>query len=293
MTKLLKELNAKNLIHPPAFLIENTCYLVQMGSVAYGVEGETSDCDLYGICIPNKDIVFPHLRGEIPGFGSQIQRFEQWQEHHIKDQDSGREYDFSIYSIIKYFHLCMENNPNMIDSLFVPQRCILYSSKIGNHIRENRRHFLHKGAWHKFKGYSYSQLHKMSSKIPIGKREVLVDKYGYDVKFAYHVVRLLQEVEQILIEGDLNLDRNSEQLKSIRRGEWTEAQIRDWFQAKEKDLESAYVNSKLPHRPDEEKIKNLLLECLEMHWSDTHDIVVRVDKYVQAVKDIQTIIGRL
>jgi hypothetical protein len=43
------------------------------------------------------------------------------------------------------------------------------------------------------------------------------------VKFAYHVIRLLGEAEQILLEGDIDLRRNSAQLKAIRRGDvkWT------------------------------------------------------------------------
>lgn len=293
MSKLLKRLNSKELIHCPSFLIDNTAYLVQMGSVAYGVSGEASDIDIYGFCIPPKELIFPHLRGEIPGFGHQTARFEQWQEHHIKDIEASREYDFSVYSIVKYFHLCMENNPNMIDSLFVPQRCILHSTKVGNHIRENRKHFLHKGSWHKFKGYAYSQMHKMNSKNTEGKRKELVDKFGYDVKFAYHVVRLLNEVEQILTEGDLDLERNREQLKSIRRGEWTEEQIKNHFHDKEKQLESAYLTSKLPHRPDEKRIKTILLECLEMHYGSMDNIVINVDKYVKAVDEIRSILSRL
>ena len=58
----------------------------------------------------------------------------------------------------------MENNPNMIDSLFTPINCVLYSSKIADLVRDNRQLFLHKGAWFKFKNYSFSQLHKMKNK---------------------------------------------------------------------------------------------------------------------------------
>ena len=140
-------------------------YLTIMGSNAYGVSSDTSDMDLYGFCIPPKTLVFPHLAGEIPGFGRQIQRFEQWQEHHVKDQD-GKDttYDFSVYSIVKFFQLCMENNPNMIDSLFTPRRCVLVSTQVGELVRTNAKYFLHKGAWHKFKGYAYAQVSKMRNK---------------------------------------------------------------------------------------------------------------------------------
>lgn len=163
---ILKDLENKKIIKPPKWLSDNCCYLTIMGSVAYGVSSDTSDMDVYGFAIPPKSIVFPHLAGEIEGFGRQKARFEQWQEHHCIDKDAlggdGRSYDFSIFNIVKYFTLAMENNPNMVDSLFTPINCVLHSTKVGNLVRENRKIFLHKGAYHKFLGYAHSQLHKCS-----------------------------------------------------------------------------------------------------------------------------------
>jgi predicted nucleotidyltransferase len=161
---LLTDLAKKNLIHPPKWLPSNTIMLVTMGSQAYGVSTDSSDLDVYGICIPPKELVFPHLAGEIPGFGRQIQKFDNYQEHHIINKQN-KEFDLSIYGIVKYFQLCMENNPNMIDSLFVPRNCVIHTTAIGEMIRENRKMFLHKGAWHKFKGYAYSQFSKIRNKI--------------------------------------------------------------------------------------------------------------------------------
>lgn len=294
---IVQQLTDRNLIRPPRFLPKNIHYETLMGSVAYGVSSDTSDSDIYGFCIPEKDMVFPHLRGEIPGFGSQTPRFEQWQEHHVLDKQAlggkGRTYDFSIYSIVKYFQLCMENNPNMIDSLFTPQSCVLHITAVGAIARENRRLFLHKGAWHKFKGYAYSQLHKMNSKQPPeGKRRDLVEAYGYDVKFAYHVVRLLDEVEQILTEGDIDLQRNREQLKSIRRGEWTQQDIVDHFSRKERDLESLYTACKLPHSPPEDRIKQMLMECLEHHYGSIADCIVPADAAGATLAEIQSSLDR-
>ena len=136
----------RDLIHPPKWLPDNVAYITDMGSVAYGVATELSDHDIYGFCIPPKEDVFPHLRGEIPGFGRQINRFEQWQEHHIDYKD--KEYDFTVYSIVKYFQLCMENNPNMIDSLFTSNDCVRHITQVGQLVRDNRKLFLHKGSWH-------------------------------------------------------------------------------------------------------------------------------------------------
>lgn len=262
----VRYLKKRNLIVPPQHVLDGIQYETQMGSVAYGVSGSDSDIDIYGFSIPPKELVFPHLSGEILGFGKQIKRFEQYQQHHIKDSSNGKEYDISIYSVVKYFQLLMDNNPNIIDSLFTPTRCVLYCTQIGELVRENRKLFLHKGSWFKFKGYSFSQLHKLKTKNPEGKRKDIIDKYGYDTKFAYHIVRLLNEIEQILIEEDLDLERNNEQLKSIKRGEWSEQEIIEYFNKKEKELESLYTNSKLRHSPDEQKIKQLLLKCLEMYY---------------------------
>ena len=283
MGSIVDRFISKQLVTPPSFLKNNIQYEVMMGSIAYGVSSNDSDVDVYGFCIPPKYMIFPHLTGEIFGFGTQHNRFEQWQQHHIKNSSKTKEYDFTIYSIVKYFQLCMQNNPNMIDSLFVPRRCVLHSTQIGEHIRERRKDFLHKGSWHKFKGYAYSQVHKMNTKVPDknSKRYKSIQKFGFDIKFAYHVVRLLNEIEQILIEKDLDLQRNREQLKSIRNGEWSKEQIENYFEIKEKSLEELYIKSDLPHSPDEERIKTILLECLEIHYGSLEDTIktnVPIDK---------------
>lgn len=290
---LRKVIAAGAKVHPPSWLPDNLCYETMMGSVAYGVSSDTSDMDVYGICMPPKDVVFPHLAGEIYGFGTQIKRFESWQEHHVAALD--KSWDFQILGIVKFFQLAMENNPNIIDSLFTPRRCVLSSTAVGEYIREHRTDFLHKGSWHKFKGYAYSQLHKIDIKNPEpgSKRAELVEQYGYDVKFAYHVVRLMQEVEMILAEGTLDLVRGNEVLKAIRRGEWTEQHIREYFTDKERQLEDLYHKSDLPHKPDEPRIKALLLQCLEMHYGTLEGAVVMPDRYEQALRDINDLLAKV
>jgi uncharacterized protein len=158
--QLMKE---KNLIAPPKWLPQNIHYEVLTGSVSYAVSSDTSDMDIVGFCIPPKEDIFPHLRGEIPGFGLQKQRFEVWQQHHVMDESARQEYDFSVYSIVKFFHLAMENNPNIVELPFAPHRCVLFCSPVAQIIRDRRSIFLHKGSYHKFRGYSYQQLHKLGN----------------------------------------------------------------------------------------------------------------------------------
>lgn len=287
MASLVHKLLSKQekVIHPPDFLNNNIQYECVMGSRAYAVHNaESTDYDVYGFCIPPKDVIFPHLAGIIPGFGNQGRKFDQWQEAHIKCDN--KEYDFQVYNIVKYFQLCMDNNPNMIDSLFVPEVCVLHSTAVGNMVRDYRRSFLSKRIWVKFKGYAFSQLHKLDNKQPVGKRLATVEKHGYDTKYAYHIWRLLDEAEQALSLGDINLQRCCEELKSIRRGEWTEEQLRQRFEARLPQIEQAYLNSKLPEAPDEQCIKNLLLQCLEHHYGSLNNVVNKADASVVALRKI-------
>lgn len=292
---LLQKLEQQNLIQPPSWLAMNTMFLCQMGSVAYGVSGQSSDIDVYGFCVPPKDLVFPHLAGVIDGFGRQKQRFDVWTQHHIKTLDGHKEYDFSVYSIVRFFHLAMENNPNMVDSLFVPRRCVLHSTQMYERIRERRRIFLHRGAMHKLRGYAFSQFHKIvkgGRNRSNPKRATDIEAHGFDTKAGYHVVRLCLQAEQILVEHDLDLERNSEILKSIRRGEWSLEKLEDWFTEKEKSLEGVYASSKLRHSPDEDAIKALLLESLEQHYGSLQGAIQKDPSVDMLVRDLKEVLSR-
>jgi hypothetical protein len=133
---------------------------------------------------------------------------------------------------------------------------------------------------------------KMRNKQPEpgSKRQLLVDEYGYDVKFATHLVRLLLEIEQILVEGDMDLQRGKEQLKSIRNGEWSQQEIVHWAEVKEHQLEQVYHESRLRDRPDRPAVKRILLECLEMHYGSLSEVLKLVtsdsDKIIQQIRDL-------
>lgn len=293
---IIKELEDKGLIHPPKWLSTNVHYLTIMGSVAYGVSSDTSDMDVYGFCTPKKEMAFPHLGGVIQGFGNQGEKFDQWQQHHVKDKDAlagkGRDYDFTVFNIIKFFDLLMDNNPNVIDSIYTAQECVLHITEVGTMVRETRDMFLSQKMYPKFKGYAYSQLHKMTSKEPIGKRVAIREQFGFDVKFAYHLVRLLGECEQILKTGTLDLRQNNEHLKAIRRGEVPEEDVRKWASDKEKQLEILFTETKLPVQPSESKIKELLLRCLEHHYGNLSKVIVVPDKYHNIVTQIRDILDK-
>lgn len=269
---------------------------VIMGSAAYGVSGNDSDIDLYSMCIPSKEIVFPHLRGYVAGFGPKPETFDPWQRHHIKVEEGTKqekEYDLTSYGIVDFFRLAAENNPNMIDALFVPDRCISYKTDIGGVVRDNRRMFLHKGSFPKFRGYAYTQMRQIREKQPTGKRLELVEQFGYDTKFAYHCIRLADECRQILMTGNLDLEANREELKAIRRGEWTLEYFESEVQRRLQTLDQLYLDSKLPQETDWKALNKILMVCLEIKFGSLASATVAdessldLQKYAEIVKIVQ------
>jgi predicted nucleotidyltransferase len=265
MTMLLEKFVKAKKIHPPEWLISNCHFLANSGSHAYGTHNEFSDIDIFGFCTPPKHIIFPHLAGVIKNFGDQGQCFDRWGESHIIGDDN-LEYDFSVLNIVNFFHLCMKNNPDQLDVLFVPRECIRHITSTGEIVRDNRHKFLSKQVFWRYKGYAYSQLNKAEKEQPVGKRKILRDKFGFDPKFLCHLYRLVLEAEQILTEGDLDLRRNKEQVKYVKEGNVPLEEATKWFSSKEKQLEELLLKSKLPESPDENEIKAILLKALEHHY---------------------------
>ena len=137
------------------------------------------------------------------------------------------------------------------------------------------------------------ELHRLMSSYNLPKNEKRRNdtvEHNFSSKFLMHVVRLALECEQLLLTGELDLQRDSQTLLSIRRGEWTLEQGKKWWEEKERALETAYTNCRvLPHRPDEAKIKELLLQCLEHHYGSLAAAVVRVPQLDALVNDLQAL----
>lgn len=294
MASTVKKLQDKNLLpSPPNWLPSNTHYECMTGSIAYGCGSEDSDIDIVGWAMPPKHIIFPHLNGHIDGFGPKPESFEQYSCQHITDQSSGKEYDVAIYNIVKFFHLAAENNPNMIELLWIPNDCILHMSPIARIVRDNRKLFLTKRSFYKFSGYAASQASKIKNGAnKSGKRAKIIEEHGFDTKFAYHLIRLLSQARMILEEEDLNLRRMSEVYKAIRRGEWSKEKIFEVFDREEKSLKEVYDKSTLRHSPDWDALRELLLNCIEDHYGSLSGVITNPNQDTVLINEIEQIIKR-
>ena len=136
-------------------------YQYVRGSHAYGLNVETSDVDTGGVYITTNDI----LLGLRSGYCEQI---------------ADKKNDNVWYEVGRFLELLMNSNPNMLEALFVPERCILYKHPVMDYILENRHKFLTKKAFNALVGYSIEQIRKargLNKKIvkPIKYRKTPID----------------------------------------------------------------------------------------------------------------------
>lgn len=122
------------------YVLDNTIFETVIGSRAYGIHTETSDYDKAGVMIPGKEYFF--------GFD----RFEQYQS----EEDNK-----TIYDIRKAVALILQNNPNCMDLLFMPERCIVKMTPYWQRFVDIRDVFVSKKCRYTFSGYAISQLNRI------------------------------------------------------------------------------------------------------------------------------------
>ncbi|MEK4006460.1 nucleotidyltransferase domain-containing protein [Paenibacillus sp. FSL H3-0333] len=211
------------------------------GSISYGTNTPESDEDYRGICVPPTN----YLLG--------LEQFEQKER---------KEPDEVIYSLKKFIKLALENNPNIIDALFVNEKHIIFINDYGKELINIRDQFLSKRVYKTYGGYAVAQLKKLTSvdKNAIGKRAKTIAKYGYDTKNALHLIRLLNMGIEILSGQGVNVFRHDrDYLNEIRNGKYKLEEIKEEYQRLNELLDDAFAKSKLPEEPNVDLINEWLI----------------------------------
>jgi len=103
-----------------------------------------------------------------------------------------------------------------------------------------------------------------------GHRIEDIKVHGFSTKFASHLIRLLEEGLEVLVEGKITFPLSYNcLLRDIKLGKYPLDKILELAEAKEKLVEEAYIRSPLQHSPDVNKIDNLQIELLRSFWGYT------------------------
>jgi predicted nucleotidyltransferase len=248
MKKSLKDFTFPENIN---WLYDRTCLLCITGSHAYGTNIETSDVDYKGVCVPPSEYYFG------------LNAFNEYNTAGGKNfKNTSDDIDVSIIHLNKFVLDAMQGVPNNIELLFMNPEFILHKNWVGDELIGIRHMFLTKAIKHKFSGYAHSQKMKLLNLKSNGAaRQDLVDKYGFDTKYALHSVRLLTSAIEILKTGDFSTYRHDrKELISIRNGKYTLEQIIKIIDDLDKEVTELYQTSTLPYSPDYDKINEWLIK---------------------------------
>lgn len=103
------------------------------------------------------------------------------------------------------------------------------------------------------------------------KRATLEEKFGFDLKHATQLVRLLKLGKEILETGKVQVKRidDREELMSIKCGAWKYEDLISYADKIEKEVKVAYNLSKLPNQPNIKKLDELCTSLVEKSLSSS------------------------
>jgi uncharacterized protein len=161
---------------------KHTIFLAVTGSHAYGMARPTSDVDIRGAAIvprPVRDSFylkfdqFTSAKQVGPWGPTSEGAIAKLDEHPTagKCYERDGEIDLCIYSLTKLVALVANNNPNVLELLFLDERDVLFSwADVWDRIADGRDLFLSKKCRHSYTGYAMSQLKRIK-----GHREWLLN----------------------------------------------------------------------------------------------------------------------
>ena len=166
----------------------------------------------------------------------------------------------------KWAGLAAKGNPSALHFLFAS---LEFTTNLWEEVAARREIFLAKCHVKPFLGFADDQMKRLLGQK--GQKNVhraeLEEKYGYDTKYAMHVIRLYGEAKELMEDGRTTLPRpNKDELTKIRRGKYSLGEIRQLGVQLESEAVAAQAASPLPDEVDQNAINSLLADVHLQFW---------------------------
>lgn len=247
--------------------LKNTVIRVLNGSEAYGLNlGTSSDRDEMGVCVESLD-----------AFGG-FSEFEQYihrtatERTGVSDQKSeAGDLDLVVYGLRKFLRLATQGNPSVLTLLYMQPEDCLQLTAVGRELQAMAPYIVSRQAGKRFLGYMESQRQRLLGERGQKKtnRPELEEKYGYDTKYAMHIVRLGLQGVELLSTGKITLPMTGEDRAfclGIRTGKVTLDECLNRAGELERELKDLLDSSPLPEQPDLKLIQNWMLHMYWEQW---------------------------
>jgi len=195
-------------------------------------------------------------------------------DHYVyRDQPEGvrsqpGDLDLTLFSLRKFCRMATQGNPSVLILMWLPDYILL--TELGRRLVALRGAFISKNAGERFLGYLVAQRRALTGeKTKTVRRPELVEKYGYDTKFAMHALRLGLQGIEYLTQGRISLpvaEPDLSTLRAVRSGAVAFDEALALIRDVEANLRDVLERAQL--KADVAAIDRFLVEAHRTHWAE-------------------------
>lgn len=184
--------------------------------------------------------------------------------------------DLVLYSLRKYLALAVKGNPTALIPLFAPEESIVKITHFGDQLRTNRDWFLSTESIERFLGYMHSQHERMlggGKRNRVPNRPELIEKYGWDVKYGSHALRLAHQGRELAVDGTLTLplkDEVRDRVLAVKTGQIARDEVSEEITTIENEVQSLLNRGQtaLPDLPNIKEIEGWSVDTHLLYWAN-------------------------
>lgn len=252
----------------------HTILRATVGSTVHGLHLEgADDRDEMAVAVEPPEFLIGLARAKFDLDG----QYQQGFEHHVeRTQPEGvksgpGDLDRTTYSLRKWMKLACQGNPTTLALLFVPHDDCDVVTASGVELRGLAEAIVSKQAGPRYAGYLRAQKERLLGERgqKRTKRPELEEAYGYDTKYAMHVLRLAMQGCELMRTGYITLPMppgERELCRAVREGAIEKDRALALIAKWEGKLYSDIVSSRLPDHPQWGRINSWLVRTYRETW---------------------------
>lgn len=242
-----------------------------VGSTIHGLHlGGTDDRDEMGVCLEDIGAAIGFCE-----FEQYIYRSAAAREGKHDAPSQPGDLDLTIYSLRKFLRLAMQGNPTVVTLLYVPfGQCVVQDAR-GAQLQELAPSIVSRQAGRRYLGYLESQRQRLVGERgqKRGNRPELEERFGFDTKYAMHILRLGYQGVELLETGRLTLpmpEPTRQHVRDVREGRVSLNAVLSEAGDLERQLKDLLMSSPLRDEPDVERVEAWMLSMYLENWK-AHD----------------------
>jgi len=156
--------------------------------------------------------------------------------------------------------------------LFTPDDQLIYYDDLGAELRALMPEIVSRRVQEPFLGYLQAQKQRLTGER--GQKRIhrpeLEEMYGFDTKYAMHMLRLGFQGVELLTTGCLSLPMREPErsyLLDVRRGKVSEQECLTRAGELEQELSDLATASPLPEKPNGERVEKWVIDAYRQRWA--------------------------